>query len=152
MKFSFNALHPSLSLTIHGITLSGDIGSQVFVLEPQGHLQVQGALDPKMLDGIPPGQADLSIGYRNLNNPHNTQSLKLSFNLTVFALKFSRVTKRKLRLPALNFPVTGEPAEMWFTVERKKLGLEEYGRFAVTLEIEPYITVGFVCIYVCVCV
>jgi hypothetical protein len=84
------------------------------------------------------------MSLKNLRNPQNTTAITVNVNQTIFSLRYRNMApSKKLTLqPPVLWPVSAEPSEIWFTVERRKLGLEEYGKFVVFIEPEPYLEVS----------
>ncbi|KAG2233126.1 hypothetical protein INT48_005870 [Thamnidium elegans] len=119
------------------------VKQKLFYIPSRKTQRVEGLLNPKEMSDQTSGLHRFNIRIDNLRNNSNTMNLHLKALMTVFELRFERLSSDgELVLPTLHHPIAVQnaPCDNWFVIHNKT---DDDLRFEIgadiTPELEPYV-------------
>ena len=109
------------------------------MIAPWSSQPIQAKLKPQRLKPLTAGPWSLALPVINRCNPSNQLSLKVNFQVSLFQLKFGRLSNGELLLPAIYYPQPDQatPCDSWFQISNAS---DEEVKFDVTVELSPEVT------------
>lgn len=119
------------------------VKQKLFYIPSRKTQSIEGLLNPTSMPDQTSGLHRFNIRIDNLRNPSNTMQLHLKALMTVFELRFERLSSNgELVLPILHHPIAlqNAPCDNWFVIHNRT---EDDLRFEIgadiTPELEPFV-------------
>ncbi|CAG8457039.1 15393_t:CDS:2, partial [Dentiscutata heterogama] len=106
------------------------------IVEPHADQIITAILKPRLIPNFAAGKRTFIVNVLNTYNPSNVLTLKVKSMLTLFELKFDRLTQGELVMPTLYHPIPSSdvPCDAWFTI----LNVSDQDiRFEIGVELKP---------------
>ncbi|KAI9354206.1 hypothetical protein BD770DRAFT_429018 [Pilaira anomala] len=117
----------------HGVAVK----QKLFYIPSRKTQRVEGLLNPKEMPDQTSGLHRFNVRINNLRNNSNSMHLHLKALMTVFELRFERLSSNgELVLPTLHHPIAVQnaPCDNWFVIHNKT---EDDLRFEIGVDITP---------------
>ncbi|KAF0517022.1 peroxisomal membrane protein mpv17 [Gigaspora margarita] len=105
-------------------------------VEPRADQIITAILKPRLIPDFTADERIFIVNVLNMYNPSNVLTLKVKSVLTLFELKFDRLTQGELVMPPLYHPIPSSdaPCDAWFTI----LNVSDKDiRFEIGVELKP---------------
>ncbi|CAG8555592.1 22363_t:CDS:2, partial [Racocetra persica] len=110
-----------------------------YTVEPRADKIITAILKPRLIPNFAAGERTFIVNVLNMYNPSNVLTLKVKSILTLFELKFDRLTHGELVMPTLYHPIPSSdvPCDAWFTIINVS---DQDIRFEIGVELKPEVS------------